>query len=1031
MATAKAKAKSKAKTKATAKTVKSAKTTTKTKAQSPAGDAKGDVVKTLDRALQKLNANDHESALDALLTAWRARRSTRIADVIDRVSEIVAARRGDGGTIKGKTVKERTEKWLETAKAKDAADVGVLLATPWPGTWEHAMPVIEALARFPDDPRIAMALARLVEATPYDTWTSSRFYRVLFAYFNKQHDLRTLPVLEGQLDHVKSSYWKHGTRPMELAAIAKLKAYQDDPKTLSAAEETALAAVEALYAAAATAEKEGAKNAADFLKGIYENPDDDSLRAVFADWLTERGDPRGELISLQLAHAEGRATDASLKREASLLKKHAKDWLGHVLDRYTSKDHRVFERGFLAHATLELDGYPEAPPRELSDPAWSTLRSLTMTWRPLSTKGLAAAILNLPSMKWLRTARSLDENALADLMDGPVRDRWDELDFTVSARAASDSPDDQAELDRTRLLITEKAPSHFPNAKYLSLEGDLERIGWVLETPLAKRAERITVYDSDYLAVGLLEAVNRLKLPVKELWLMSSNRHYGTSWKFIFRRDADGRFTKLHGEPDGASTVPSRYTLDAVLTSLAPKGLTELSVERARVCSYDEDDILTVERSIAAFETLTSVDVPWERLKAAPLPKTTQNAAASGGAAPGAATTSDEGDDGDSDSDSDSAAEPAGEPSVSLMLSGKRFSSQKDVAKLWALAHEAPLSLALDSYAVNHGKHTTLPSLETDEAVTHITGVLEKKRTTSLRLYRKGAGSAASLSIQPYKETRWRRDKDESLSLESAWSEDPGYAEAYLAWLMKLLDAVSVDEGHIPFFESTDVLEPLRYSPHFGWVAILGSEHEKYLDFDGLTKLGGSKGLESLRVLRSKNNAVLVASANPATTPDASWQLAFQVALLNLIWDGYRKRWNTTPREMVLELLGPPLKKAGFTLGPMTPLAEALGHVYFLSRDASGARALYFELTNAMSDMSFTLTKRHAPGNKDADLSEDSDNPRSERVALNNQTWVECNTEVKLRKALTIAASKVATEIMPWFEHPEQDEERKAKRRRR
>ena len=114
----------------------------------------------------------------------------------------------------------------------------------------------------------------------------------------------------------------------------------------------------------------------------------------------------------------------------------------------------------------------------------------------------------------------------------------------------------------------------------------------------------------------------------------------------------------------------------------------------------------------------------------------------------------------------------------------------------------------------------------------------------------------------------------------------------------------------------------------------------------------------------------------------------------------------------------------------MTLLAEALGHVYFLSRDASGARALYFELTNAMSDMSFTLTKRHAPGNKDADLSGDSTGARSERIEINNQVWIDCNTEVRLRKALTTAASKVATEIMPWFEHPEQDEERKAKRRR-
>ena len=47
-------------------------------------------------------------------------------------------------------------------------------------------------------------------------------------------------------------------------------------------------------------------------------------RAVFADWLSERGDPRGEFITIQLARHEGRATDAMRKREAALLKKQEK-----------------------------------------------------------------------------------------------------------------------------------------------------------------------------------------------------------------------------------------------------------------------------------------------------------------------------------------------------------------------------------------------------------------------------------------------------------------------------------------------------------------------------------------------------------------------------------------------------------------------------------------------------------------------------------------------------------------------------------
>jgi uncharacterized protein (TIGR02996 family) len=37
---------------------------------------------------------------------------------------------------------------------------------------------------------------------------------------------------------------------------------------------------------------------ASFLKAMLEHPEDNALRLVFADWLEERDDPRGELIRL-------------------------------------------------------------------------------------------------------------------------------------------------------------------------------------------------------------------------------------------------------------------------------------------------------------------------------------------------------------------------------------------------------------------------------------------------------------------------------------------------------------------------------------------------------------------------------------------------------------------------------------------------------------------------------------------------------------------------------------------------------------
>jgi len=66
------------------------------------------------------------------------------------------------------------------------------------------------------------------------------------------------------------------------------------------------------------------------LDKILAAPDDDAPRLVWADWLTERGDPRGELIHVQCALAAGRSDGetraALLARERALLTEHGR-WL--------------------------------------------------------------------------------------------------------------------------------------------------------------------------------------------------------------------------------------------------------------------------------------------------------------------------------------------------------------------------------------------------------------------------------------------------------------------------------------------------------------------------------------------------------------------------------------------------------------------------------------------------------------------------------------------------------------------------------
>ncbi len=52
-----------------------------------------------------------------------------------------------------------------------------------------------------------------------------------------------------------------------------------------------------------------------FLQAIQEGPEDDALRLIYADWLEERGDPRGEFLRLQMESERMRGRLHELRRQ--------------------------------------------------------------------------------------------------------------------------------------------------------------------------------------------------------------------------------------------------------------------------------------------------------------------------------------------------------------------------------------------------------------------------------------------------------------------------------------------------------------------------------------------------------------------------------------------------------------------------------------------------------------------------------------------------------------------------------------------
>jgi uncharacterized protein (TIGR02996 family) len=106
----------------------------------------------------------------------------------------------------------------------------------------------------------------------------------------------------------------------------------------------------------------GAMNeCAALLRAICDNPDDDTPRLVFADWLQEQGvEDRAEFIRLQVRFAEllrhGAPDAAGLARRASALwARHGLAWRAGLPKVRGVTWHDAFYRGFVEHVMVSSD----------------------------------------------------------------------------------------------------------------------------------------------------------------------------------------------------------------------------------------------------------------------------------------------------------------------------------------------------------------------------------------------------------------------------------------------------------------------------------------------------------------------------------------------------------------------------------------------------------------------------------------------------------------------------------------------------
>lgn len=329
------------------------------------------VIAALDRARAAASRHDFAGVRDALIDAWRAGRSPAVA----RLVELVASKAPDDLTAK-----------LAALVRRDAAS-------------SHAN--LRALAEI-DDPRLSSRAIEALIALPFTTPASgASFLSELIDTVGRLGDTR-LTERSGAIRAAITTRIDRGVTRRALVerldvALARLPPVAATSEELE--RERALAVqLEPLRAASRSLEALFAE--------VYADPVADSPRLVLADLLLQRGDPRGELIALQLARGDGEPT----KRELSLLGKHGRAWLGRlapVVSWRRRHSRTAFRRGFLAVADIMLTADKKLEPL-LGEPEWTTVEQLTGGW---DTDLLLAAPL-----RGLRSINArLDEATIAAL----------------------------------------------------------------------------------------------------------------------------------------------------------------------------------------------------------------------------------------------------------------------------------------------------------------------------------------------------------------------------------------------------------------------------------------------------------------------------------------------------------------------------------------------------------------------------------------------------------------------------------------
>lgn len=330
----------------------------------------------LDEVIAWLDDGRPGAALEALVDAWRARRLPALADAIDALSDVLTRALPP---VAGRTRKAKQEAWLDVVNARRAVDLGRLLATFADPPWVHVGERIERVAQV-DDPRVTKAFADFVNALPTLGGIRGSQWTLLLTALERGGDARVKSAVDFRLSQndprsVMVDQVRPGLERVKAALPADDTTDDERARIAAVSKRIALLNGETLPAAEEllrdTLRPKKAASEAELLQLIYATPEDDGPRLVYADWLLEQGDPRAELLSLQL---KAKPTSKDERRVRQLVKQSGRAWLG-PLEPAIELRTETFRRGFVAEAQVKFRT-PQQREQLIGHPAWNTLTRL-------------------------------------------------------------------------------------------------------------------------------------------------------------------------------------------------------------------------------------------------------------------------------------------------------------------------------------------------------------------------------------------------------------------------------------------------------------------------------------------------------------------------------------------------------------------------------------------------------------------------------------------------------------------------------